>query len=1035
MQKNQDSSIPAADDSDRLLSLASLFEDRFSIDWLEDLSKERASRILAAMGKGVRKGWLKEIAPGLFRFTDITKREHLLDQLDPQYRKSLHSQIADIFIAELPDHASRANAISYHLLHSTNDVDKCVMLLDAGDMYMNSYRTEEALKCYSKVLEDLSEIPGEQADALFMKTAIKYTRRSLVRNDTEKMHTILREALARAEKANAYAFQAQLKMHLAKNDWLRGRHKSAFKLFNEGWSIVLEIDNPALMRSATAFQIFFFYWQGKYKDIVRAYEKSVSDVEKFPKGSFPLLATMMAALGYAHCGQSSQGLGLIGAIESSCRDKGDLYGALYAKNTISEILMDIGQIDEAIPNMESTLVEAKDLKISWVLLTAKLQLAWAYYLHKDFNRTIVMIREYIQDSKKVNVVIPVPPLLEMSWAMEQGILPQEPDLKLSDIIRNAMNGENVHWKGVAHRYQALLDKRKGLADEKLVQTLNLALKFLCQSGVQLDLARTELDLARTYLSMGLNNKAKESAQKAYKVMTPINEAMFPDDLRTLISKPRQGKELLNEILKLGQQAVTIRDNKELVQHIISTINRITGAERGAIFLFDETAGPSAVKLRASKGLTYEDVNDSGFATSMKIIEQVIQTGKGFVKETKQTKGFGSKTVRSCICVPLILRDKLIGVLYHDNRLLDSAFNKSDIDLLSYFSGQAAIALDNAKVYEELQQQSHKLKEEKQYYKEEQQFESRYFGDIIGECRVTQHLLTQVKKVAGTEATVLLLGETGVGKELLASAIHQQSLRCSKPFIKVNISALTESLIPSELFGHEKGAFTGATNRRVGRFELADGGSLFLDEIGDLNKEVQVSLLRVLQNKEFERVGGDQTLRSDFRLIAATNRDLEKEVSAGRFREDLYYRLNVFPIQVPPLRARMKDIPLLAHHFLRVHSTKLGKKFDGIRVEEMDKLLQYDWPGNVRELENVMERGTILSSPPVFEVPGLSVHPSRPTSEKDLETLEEVNRRHILMALQMTKWKIRGKEGAAGLLDVKPTTLEYKIHKLGIRRSS
>jgi len=275
----------------------------------------------------------------------------------------------------------------------------------------------------------------------------------------------------------------------------------------------------------------------------------------------------------------------------------------------------------------------------------------------------------------------------------------------------------------------------------------------------------------------------------------------------------------------------------------------------------------------------------------------------------------------------------------------------------------------------------------------------------------------------------------VGKELVARAIHHQSARRGNPFIRVHCSSLPETLIPSELFGHEKGAFTGATQRRIGRFELADGGTLFLDEIGDLPPDIQVRLLRVLQNKEFERVGGSETLRSDFRLVTATNRDLEELMKAERFRGDLYYRLNVFPIVVPPLRERKEDIPLLAYYFLKNYSRKMGKNFERISEEEMEKLLQYHWPGNVREMENIIERGTILSTPPYFRVPELYSPRQETSSLQNAVTLQENERRHILWGLQKTKWKVRGTGGAAELLNIHPSTLEFRIKKLGIQRPS
>ncbi len=308
-------------------------------------------------------------------------------------------------------------------------------------------------------------------------------------------------------------------------------------------------------------------------------------------------------------------------------------------------------------------------------------------------------------------------------------------------------------------------------------------------------------------------------------------------------------------------------------------------------------------------------------------------------------------------------------------------------------------------------------------------------EFIGKSPGIAKVLGQVEQVAKTDVTVLILGETGVGKEIVASAIHGRSQRRSNPFVKVNCSALPESLITSELFGHEKGAFTGAVSRKVGRFEMADRGTIFLDEIGDVLPEVQVKLLRVLQYKEFERVGGYMTLRSDFRLVVATNRDLRKDVESGRFRQDLFYRLNVFPIYVPPLRQRKEDIPLLAQHFLEIYSARFCKVLKHIPQKEMNKLLAYDWPGNVRELENVVERGVIMSQGSCFAVPELRHDEVPLETESPSLSLRELEQKHIIGVLKRTGGRVTGVGGAAEILEINPNTLFARMKKLGIQRRS
>ena len=314
-----------------------------------------------------------------------------------------------------------------------------------------------------------------------------------------------------------------------------------------------------------------------------------------------------------------------------------------------------------------------------------------------------------------------------------------------------------------------------------------------------------------------------------------------------------------------------------------------------------------------------------------------------------------------------------------------------------------------------------------------------FGEILGESPVLIRLLDQVGLVAATDSTVLIQGETGTGKELIARAIHDRSLRRERPLIKINCAALPRELVESEFFGHEKGAFTGATQQRRGRFELADGGTIFLDEVGELPLETQPKLLRVLQEQEFERVGGSRSLHTDVRLIAATNRDLQQQVGAGTFRSDLYYRLNVFPLVLPPLRERREDIPRLIRHFLDRAGRKLGKSLADIAPALIDRAKAYDWPGNVRELENFVERSAILGKATPLEAaepPAAQVNQrAKPAAAQQLpESLEDVERSHILRVLEQTRWAIEGERGAARILGLNPSTLRGRLRKLGIRKT-
>ena len=389
----------------------------------------------------------------------------------------------------------------------------------------------------------------------------------------------------------------------------------------------------------------------------------------------------------------------------------------------------------------------------------------------------------------------------------------------------------------------------------------------------------------------------------------------------------------------------------------------------------------------------------------------------------------------CVCLlPLVSRDRPLGTLALGRRE-DKAFTEDDVEFLSRVASQIAIAVENAKAYRQIADLKDKLALEKLYLEDEIRTELN-FDEIVGQSDSLRRALWQVETVAPTESTVLIYGETGTGKELIARAIHDRSPRSARAFVKLNCAAIPTGLLESELFGSEKGAFTGAIAQRIGRFELANGGTIFLDEIGEIPLELQPKLLRVLQEREFERLGSSRTLRTDARLIAATNRDLAATVEEGKFRPDLFYRLNVFPVRVPPLRERSEDIPLLVRHFAQEFSRRMNKRVETISSETLQALTRYHWPGNIRELQNVIERAVIVSTGPVLRVPLSESKQSRPNGKGapgSQDTLEEAERKHILRTLDDTSWVLAGPQGAAARLGMKRSTLQYRMAKLGILR--
>jgi formate hydrogenlyase transcriptional activator len=418
-------------------------------------------------------------------------------------------------------------------------------------------------------------------------------------------------------------------------------------------------------------------------------------------------------------------------------------------------------------------------------------------------------------------------------------------------------------------------------------------------------------------------------------------------------------------------------------------------------------------------------------------ERVLDTGKPWTGTPGEVARVDATTAslwetagleRICV-LPLMSRGQAVGMLAVGRRE-DMAYTADETDFLVQVSGQLAAAIQSLVLRGELQRLKRRFEEERVYPENEVRSELK-FPEIVGKSAVLQHVLRQIEVVAPTDSGVLIQGETGTGKELIARAIHNLSARRDMPFIKVNCAAIPSGLLESELFGHEKGAFTGAVMRKAGRFELADKGTLFLDEVGDIPLELQPKLLRVLQEHEFERLGSTRTQQVDVRVIAATHRDLKQMVEEGQFRSDLYYRLHVFPLSAPALRERREDIPLLVRHYVDKCAKRMNRRIETIPSPAMEVFTSYAWPGNVRELQNFIERAVILSPTSILRAPLAELKDALQESNSRLSTLEQAEREHVLRALRETNWVIAGPNGAAARLGMKRTTLAYRIRKLKI----
>jgi formate hydrogenlyase transcriptional activator len=521
----------------------------------------------------------------------------------------------------------------------------------------------------------------------------------------------------------------------------------------------------------------------------------------------------------------------------------------------------------------------------------------------------------------------------------------------------------------------------------------------------------------------------------------MNSLLMPDNLFSPQGSPtlrpdlQRENDLLKLLLDMTNTLVSNLECRDLLRTISASIRQVMGCDAVGVWVPDVDEFhlcQFAMDFPEGRGFVREG---SLHPIEGSVIGSVFKTGKPIVLDvmsegltSEEAPQIHAEAIQSGCALPLISRGRSLGVLTLASRV-ENSFSPEDVAFLLQAAGQVAIAIENGLAYREIAELKDKLAQEKLYLEDEIRGEMDFEG-IVGQSSGLRHVLNLVETVAPSNSTVLLLGETGTGKELIARAVHERSGRKERTFVKLNCAAIPSGLLESELFGHERGAFTGAIAQKSGRLELADQGTLFLDEVGDIPIEIQPKLLRALQEREFERLGSNRTKKVDVRLVAATNRNLEKMMEDRQFRSDLYYRLNVFPIRIPPLRERPEDIPLLVRYFTQKYGRRMKKQIESIPAAAQRKLSSWHWPGNIRELENFIERSVILTPGTALQAP-ISELGNNGKNSPVVGTREANERNEILRILKVTSGRVAGPDGAAARMDIKRTTLISRMKKLGI----
>jgi formate hydrogenlyase transcriptional activator len=605
--------------------------------------------------------------------------------------------------------------------------------------------------------------------------------------------------------------------------------------------------------------------------------------------------------------------------------------------------------------------------------------------------------------------------------------------------------ETLAWWIYQHQEPVLI--RRTDIDPRFPRIMAHFRSFGMQSICALPLSTAHRQLGSLVIASRTSNAYSEDEMGFFTLAASQIAVAIDDALNFQAS--RRAEERLTLLLDLTNRVVSNLDLRELLRATAGSIRRVMQCDGVGFALPDANGRLQLYALDFPDGTGvikegYEPPVDGETGA-----ERVLRTGQPINQREEDLIGERAAVAEGtkALChLPLPGRDRVLGVLTLGRRN-DRPFSQDEFEFLGQVAKQVGIAVENALAYGQIAELKDQLAEENLYLEDEIRTELN-FDEIIGHSDALRRVLKTIETVAPTDSTVLIYGETGTGKELIARAVHNLSARRSGAFVKVNCAAIPTGLLESEMFGHERGAFTGAISQRVGRFELANRGTIFLDEIGEIPLELQPKLLRILQEREFERLGSTRTMHSDARLIAATNRELDELVAEGKFRSDLYYRLNVFPVRVPALRDRREDIPLLVRHFVQQFSRRLGKTINAVPAETMNALTRYPWPGNIRELQNVIERAVILTGGPVLRVHTDELSASSQTaapagapnggagpSRQGLRgALEESERQQILAALEKSNWVVAGANGAAARLGLKRSTLQSRMQKLGIRIS-
>ncbi len=932
-------------------------------------------------------------------------------------------------------------AAKVKLLTAAGRADDAVLIEhDLAQKSLKSGRIVEAVEQYERIIRRLDQRAGQPtADHVIVSASLDLSRLYFrTGQGLERVPSLLTQAKAAAQRLGDRRSRALIGLQLGTFYYLSDRLSVALNGLADELAEVESLGDEDILNQSAEFFGLYYYLRGMYREAVKYYDRAIQVAEG--KGDRFLNWPAPAYFGYctAVLGQFHRSIGMVDANWRRAEQRSESGPAVHFRALLGLVLLLMDKRQEASYHLHGAHRDAVNLDNILSRTLAEVGLAYLTFKHGQVQAAYDQVAECITRLAQAGISLrqyPSPLMLELLHEFDRHELSPLPGLDFHSEMEKVISGENVHLKGVAFRIRAQIAAEQGGPRQRILSDLESSVHHLERSGDPIELAKTRTESARHELSQGNFRQAQRLAMQAWEGLSGFRSSDFPDDLTHLIDRPgalnsgnKRTEDLLDRLLESVKQITPSPDLDELFLRLVEALNRFLQAERGGLFWFprDKRRSPT---LRAARNLSREEVFSKDFRSNLAMVFQSYRENRPIIHRADRTTSKPAlQRTRSWVCIPFSFGGRLKGVLYHDNSYLEDCFAFLDEPLLSKLAANVGAYMERVYEYGRLREERDLLTSERRLH-----FDGPESEGILTDNPRMMDLLALADRAADSESTVLITGETGVGKELLARRVHLHSPRHDGPFIVVDPAGVPGGLVESELFGHEKGAFTGAERRKPGRLELAHGGTLFIDELGEIPNAIQVKLLRAIQEKSFMRVGGTKLLSSDFRLVAATNRNLEEEVAAGRFRQDLYYRLNVVPLYIPALRERGEDAVYLARYFVRQYAREFQQPDVFLSAEDETRLAGYSWPGNVRELKNVIERAVLLSDGPRLQLNlplNTKVGPAHPFD--DHPTLDEVQRRYISLVLAQTDKRISGPGGAAEILSMKRTSLYARMKKLGLR---